>query len=297
MLRSGLGGLDKWGDRMSSRNVSRSGVSVLFQWILLNAVGWAIGSTLRRLAFGIVGATVGFAAGRVVEGAVIGVAVGIAQSLILPRSISRGLWVLASTIAWALAWFVGWNLGWSVFGGMGLRMVFVVIGAMAGLLAGTLQWLLLRQHTPRAGWWVLASTVGWAVGLGLAVSVGRALGWMVAGAVGGAFTGPLLIWLFRRPTSVQRTLGSDAYHTPGSRRERHQKSATHLAGAVRLTLLSNPNPSLIDHPHLTQLFQLGFEHLGIPHHHDDRVFGIDVSGGSRLGFFGADVSQALQMGI
>jgi hypothetical protein len=60
---------------------------------MLNAVGWAIGSTVRRLAFGIVGATVGFAAGRAVEGAVIGAAVGIAQSLILPRSISRG-WLI-----------------------------------------------------------------------------------------------------------------------------------------------------------------------------------------------------------
>jgi hypothetical protein len=44
---------------------------------------------------------------------------------------------------------------------------------------------------------VLASTLGWAVGLGLAVAVGKALGWMVAGAVGGAITGIALVWLFR----------------------------------------------------------------------------------------------------
>ena len=74
---------------MSSRNVSRNVGSALFQWVLLSAMGWAIGSTVRRLAFGAVGATLGFAMDRVVEGAVIGSALGIAQSLILPRSISR----------------------------------------------------------------------------------------------------------------------------------------------------------------------------------------------------------------
>ena len=105
--------------------------------------------------------------------------------------------MLASTLAWAIAWFAGWNLGWSALGSMGLNMVFVGIGAMAGLVAGILQWLALRGQVARAGWWVLASTLGWAVGLGLAVAVGRALGWMVAGALGGAITGVALIWLTR----------------------------------------------------------------------------------------------------
>jgi hypothetical protein len=81
--------------------------SALFQWVSFSAMGWAIGSTVRRLAFGAVGATLGFATGRVVEGAVIGVALGIAQSIILPLSVSRSWWVLASTVAWRIAWFAG----------------------------------------------------------------------------------------------------------------------------------------------------------------------------------------------
>ncbi len=84
---------------------------------------------------------------------------------------------------------------------MGLGMVFAWMGALAGLVAGGLQWLLLRRWVARAGWWVLGSALGWALGLGLAVAVGRTLGWMVAGAVGGAITGPLLIWLLRRPAA------------------------------------------------------------------------------------------------
>jgi hypothetical protein len=46
--------------------------------VLLSLVGWALGSTLRRLAFGVVGATVGFAVGRAAEGAAIGAGLGIA---------------------------------------------------------------------------------------------------------------------------------------------------------------------------------------------------------------------------
>jgi hypothetical protein len=81
-------------------------------------------------------------------------------------------------------------------------MVFVWIGVLAGAVGGTLQWLHLRHQVPRSGWWVLASTLGWAVGLGLAVAVGKALGWMVAGAVGGVITGIALIWLFRLPAAL-----------------------------------------------------------------------------------------------
>ena len=66
---------------MSNRTTSQSAGSALFQLILFNAMGWALGSTLRRLAFGVAGATLGFALGRVVEGAVIGVAVGVAQTI------------------------------------------------------------------------------------------------------------------------------------------------------------------------------------------------------------------------
>ena len=92
---------------MSSRNVSESAGSALFQWALLSAIGWAVGSTARRLVFGTVGATLGFAMGRVVEGAVIGAALGIVQSMIVPRPVSRSWWVLASALAWGIAWFAG----------------------------------------------------------------------------------------------------------------------------------------------------------------------------------------------
>ena len=101
-----------------------------------------------------------------------------------------------STLAWAVAWSAGWSLGWSLFGGLGLRMVFVLMGAMAGALAGIVQWFVLRQQVPRAGWWIVASTLGWAAGMGLAMML-RQVGWIAGGAVGGAITGLPLLWLLR----------------------------------------------------------------------------------------------------
>ena len=47
-----------------------------------------------------------------------------------------------------------------------------------GPLVGVLQLLVLQPHVARAGWWVLASTLGW--------------------AVYGAFTGTALVWLLRQ---------------------------------------------------------------------------------------------------
>jgi hypothetical protein len=77
-----------------------------------------------------------------------------------------------------------------------------------GALIGVLQWLSLRQQMSGAGWWLLVSSMGWAVGLrvaqavddvlGLFVSdeiVGFALLYGVMAAVAGVTSGPILVWL------------------------------------------------------------------------------------------------------
>lgn len=85
-------------------------------------------------------------------------------------------------------------------------------GAFAGSLMGTAQWLALRKAVPRAGRWVYASAVGWAIGLpldvlagtlpeagdawALSVALGAGLG-LVAGLLVALPTGLLLIQLLR----------------------------------------------------------------------------------------------------
>jgi hypothetical protein len=66
--------------------------------------------------------------------------------------------------------------------------------SLFGTVVGVLQWLVLRRQVARAGWWVLASTVGWVVGMPLGDSVGGP----ALGAAYGAITGTALVLLLRQ---------------------------------------------------------------------------------------------------
>ena len=97
-----------------------------------------------------------------------------------------------------------------------------VVGGLAGMglfgtVLGALHWLVLRRRVARAGWWVLASGVGWVTGApvgavlggGLSAALGWsgsgaidwALTWAGVGAIYGAITGRVLVWLLRRPAA------------------------------------------------------------------------------------------------
>jgi hypothetical protein len=185
----------------------------LFLWL-----AWA----LAGLVGGAVGWVVNLPGGWAVNWALVGTLVGVGQWLALRRRVPLAVWwwVLAGAAGWAVGGLVGDALAIelevvidAVDGNEGsvlaATLVGAVIGAVGGTLAGTAQWLLLRRQAPSAGWWVLASAVGWAAGWAL----GWALGWAVAGvvvdavpgalggAVGGAITGGALVWLLQRPES------------------------------------------------------------------------------------------------
>ena len=76
----------------------------------------------------------------------------------------------------------------------------VVGTGIFGTVAGLLQWRVLKGQVPRAGWWVLASTVGWVVG----IPMGEELGRNGLGAGYGLITGTVLVWLLR-----QKSHGAD----------------------------------------------------------------------------------------
>ena len=92
---------------------------------------------------------------------------------------------------WPAAW-VGLWAGWCwvpcsawLSRPSGLLVGGAAVGAIGGAVLGVLQWLVLRRQLARAGWWIEASTVGWAVG-------GAAFG-LAGGAVAG-----FLQWLVLR---------------------------------------------------------------------------------------------------
>ena len=86
-------------------------------------------------------------------------------------------WVLASTVGMAVGIAVLEAAVFRVLGAVGGAVDGVVAGAVVGTSVGIAQWLVLRRQVSRAGWWVLASIVGFAVGFGVGV------GWVMASAV------------------------------------------------------------------------------------------------------------------
>ena len=104
----------------------------------------------------------------------VGLVTSLLQYGLLRRYLPRmGGWVPATLGGWLLGVLLvlipGWLTGTDAFL-QNIDAVFIVMG----LSIGTGQWLLLRRRMPRAGWWIPANGVGWAL-LGL-VTPGSSLG-------------------------------------------------------------------------------------------------------------------------
>jgi len=114
------------------------------------------------------------------------------------------VWVLMTTMGYALGWFIGFFLAQvpeEFIGSSALEdiLAYFIAGAVLGFGVGLMQWLLLRGYVSRAGWWVLASTVGWGLSMAVVEAFDVGLGLPVGGVVLGAVTGGAIVWLLRQP--------------------------------------------------------------------------------------------------
>ena len=159
--------------------------------------------------------------------ALLGISFGTAQWLFLRQYLSQaGWWIVATVVGFAvgvpvLAWLRPWpgllaaDPHSTVSEAAGYVGGWALDGAVLGLAVGLAQWLLLRRHLPRAGWWVLATAVGWVLTTAARGSLdvvsdtsylsGPAqvvlvipLLVTVVGALG-LITGMSLVWLLRQP--------------------------------------------------------------------------------------------------
>ena len=218
--------------------------NVWWQWILANALGETVGLGGTFVIGGLLLANeqqtmsvVPAAALAVLAGTFIeGITVGTAQWLVLHRpinSIRWRVWVLATAIGAFIAWTLGMIpstfmvAGADSGGAAPVQMSNLVIytlaagmGFVLGPILGLPQWLVLRHHLPKAGWWVLANALAWMVGMvivfvgtnfippeGISPTVAFVLllFLFVAGAAVGAIHGLVLVWLLhlRSVASVQ----------------------------------------------------------------------------------------------
>jgi len=212
------------------------------KWVLATTVGFSISIFILHILFSVVGEMLGdipdnsfiaqLADNMLFTLAVYlipaGAGAGIIQWLILRRRVSRvGWWAPAMVAGFFLAFVLLYALS-ITFKGHYTNMLpehimpFVFL-ALGGTLAGVFQWFFMRKHISQAGWWVLASAVGWSLG----TAVWRLGDWflyewvgfrpgglfeflhilnasgLLFGIIMGAVTGGALVWLLRQPVNVK----------------------------------------------------------------------------------------------
>jgi len=190
-------------------------------WVVLSTLGipiawlisWAVISQIER----VVGGTIEVAGRmRITEDflfgylfvPLLGLLTGLLQYLLLRRYLPRiGWWIPATALGLPLGiavvylGYAIWPIVLSANSTWSVALLFVSVGATTGLA----QWLVLRQRVSRAGWWVLASVLGWGAVLLIAgMVVTRAtrvlVQLLITGAAPALVTGLALWWLLGRNT-------------------------------------------------------------------------------------------------
>jgi hypothetical protein len=118
-------------------------------------------------------------------------------------------WTLISLIGFLLSFIGAFALGTLVGllavwrGVVGLNFGISLAAALAGVLVGGaigfVQWLLVRRHLARSGWWILGSAIGAGVGAAVALLVAGAangpVAWLLGGLIGGLLGGAIIGYL------------------------------------------------------------------------------------------------------
>lgn len=188
---------------------------ILTRWIRATWTGWILGVPLI-IVFALAGEAMGIGGFQVLVGLGMGVGVGFMQARALrPLVAAAGQWRWSCVVGLSLPFLTTDLLRES---GREVPYSIYLAVALGGLIAGIWQALLLRRWFGRAGWWVVASLLGWslAAGLGeLADGMSRAysfrgiwgalayLGIIAAGGlILGVVTGMALAGLVREPAAT-----------------------------------------------------------------------------------------------
>ena len=173
------------------------GWAIWLVWVLMTTMGWALGFLIGFVLGSIIGDVLGDWSFPLFFGIGLGICIGVLQWLLLRGYVSRaGWWVLTSAAG-------GYGIalaGFEVLNSLGALLSLIGVVALGGAVTGILQWLVLRGQVSRAGWWVLASTVGWGLSMAVAGVLEEPFSMsLFGGAVLGAVTGGALVWLLRQP--------------------------------------------------------------------------------------------------
>lgn len=187
-----------------------------FKWIGASALGFAcslfvLGATSAFVqppaevaphkAYYVLVLTLWFAVG--------GAVVGLPQYFVLKPALGQvRWWICASAVGWGLGFLALFGI-WSLYGAAATThySMSITVGAAAGALVGTSQWVVIGQHVRRnACLWVPANVTGYCVFMMSWTALDEsAFGGLVGCIAGNALTGIALAWLLR-PHMRRRSL-------------------------------------------------------------------------------------------
>ena len=183
----------------------QSGSRFFARWVGFTFLGWLLGFVLTVI-LAVSWESIGLGTSQFMVGVGMGAGVGFMQGLIIKRWTGEWRRWFFSSIVGLGAVFVVFDL----FGGIALQgsdsFALIVPVAAGGLLAGCLQWFVLRAHGNRAGWWPLSCMIAWLLAAWLATAPllsGKVSGTsgallqvgliLLGGVVLGLFTGATLV--------------------------------------------------------------------------------------------------------
>lgn len=177
-----------------------TGTRLWGRWIAANALG-------ELLGLGLIGLVVGGVASRspssipswvilpgvLLLGMLEGVLVGLCQGWVLREALPHfrmAVWIRATAAGALLAWVLGvlpstlMDMGGASSTPQNAPaepsqwvqwLLAAALGVVAGPILSGVQWFVLRRHVARAGWWIPANSLAWAVGMPLVfIAVGTA---------------------------------------------------------------------------------------------------------------------------
>ena len=187
--------------------VEGRGRSVWLWWAIAGAMGWGLASAMDALLH-LSSLPHVYPGDAIPPLGVQGLALGVAQWLIVRRYMPRAGWWAPATIIGVILIAVAPVVAYETQDPRSMWLKYESGGLLEGLVLGVAQWLVLRQHVRRAGWWIVASAVGWLiaafVGVLSTTSIARMIGptalgtgawwpmWFIDAAVLGGLYGALL---------------------------------------------------------------------------------------------------------
>lgn len=150
----------------------------------------------------------------------IGFLVGILQSLNLRRRVSwANMWIWVTAVGWMISIPLALALYTWLRSISDSALVDVwgktIQATMIAIFIGAVQWLLLRRHISRAGWWILANLIGWNAA-SLIAGAGAMVGVLDSIPMGisvGAVTGLALAWLLQQSLMDPNTTRQASHRT------------------------------------------------------------------------------------